>query len=99
MQPWPSHGYHGSEWETVQSVAVKLGIGTAEAVRTRVRRAEIDACSPGVTSEESAEVRRLRAENRELPDANGVLRAASAAEADAWWPVVMVPANAPGPAT
>ena len=55
----------------MRSVAEKLGVGTTETVRKWVRRAEIDAGQrPGVSSQESAEVRRLRAENRELRRAN-----------------------------
>ncbi|MGW4551274.1 hypothetical protein ACWEN4_33740 [Streptomyces violaceorubidus] len=45
-----------------------LGIGAAETVRTWVREAEVDAGQrPGTTSEEAAEIKRLRAENAELP--------------------------------
>ena len=77
---------HGSEWEAMRSVAQKLGIGTTETVRKWVRRAEVDAgARPGVTSEESAELRRLKAEVRELRRANEILRAAAgffAAELD-----------------
>ena len=52
---------------------------TAETVRKWVRRAEVDAGSrPGTTSEESAEVKRLRREVAELRRANAILRAASA---------------------
>jgi transposase len=44
-----------------------------------VRQAEIDAGSrPGVSSEESAELCRLRAEVRELRRGNEILKAASA---------------------
>jgi transposase len=44
-----------------------------------VRQAEVDAGTrPGVTSEESAEIRRLRRENAELRRANEILKAASA---------------------
>jgi transposase len=44
-----------------------------------VRQAEVDGGQrPGVTSEESGEVRRLRAEVRELRRANEILKAASA---------------------
>ncbi len=69
---------HGSEWEAMRSVAEKLGVGTTETVRKWVRRAEIDAGQrPGVSSQESAEVRRLRAENRELRRANEILKAAA----------------------
>ena len=68
------------------SVAAKLGIGTAETVRKWVRRAEVDAgARPGVTTQESVELRKLKAENRELRRANEILKAAAgffAAELD-----------------
>jgi transposase len=74
-----SRADHASEWEAMRSVAEKLGIGTTETVRKWVRRAEIDAGQrPGVTSEESAELRRLKAEVRELRRANEILKAAAA---------------------
>src|SRR3954447_6692922 len=77
---------HASEWDAMRSVAQKLGIGTTETVRKWVRRAEVDAGTrPGVTSEESAELRRLKAEVRELRRANEILKAAAgffAAELD-----------------
>jgi transposase len=77
---------HGSEWEAMRSVAQKLGIGTTETVRKWVRMAEVDAGTrPGVTSEESAELRRLKAEVKELRRANEILKAAAgffAAELD-----------------
>jgi len=67
------------ECAAMRAVAAKLGIGTAETVRKWVRQAEIDAGRrPGVSSEESAELRRLRAEVRELRRANEILKAASA---------------------
>ena len=69
---------HGSEWEAMRSVAQKLGIGTTETVRKWVRMAEVDAgVRPGVTSEESAELRRLKAEVKELRRANAILKAAA----------------------
>ena len=77
---------HATEWEAMRSVATKLGIGSTETVRKWVRKAEVDdGARPGVTSEESAELRRLRAENRELRRANEILKAAAgffAAELD-----------------
>jgi len=76
---------HATEWEAMRSVAQKLGIGSTETVRKWVRKAEVDAgTGSGVSSEESAELRRLRAENRELRRANEILKAAGffAAELD-----------------
>ena len=64
----------------------EVGIGTTETVRKWVRRAEVDAgARPGVTSDESAELRRLKAEVKELRRANEILNAAAgffAAELD-----------------
>jgi transposase len=60
-------------------VADKLGIGTAETLRKWVRRAEVDAGTrPGLSTEENAEIRRLKRENAELRRANEILKAASA---------------------
>jgi len=68
-----------SDWPAICAVAEKLGIGTAETLRKWVRQAEVDAGTrPGVTSEESAEIKRLRRENAELRRANEILKAASA---------------------
>jgi transposase len=77
---------HATEWEARRSVAQKLGIGSTETVRKWVRRAEVDAgARPGVTGEESAELRRLKAEVRELRRASEILQATAgffAAELD-----------------
>jgi len=68
-----------SDWPAICAVAEKLGIGTAETLRKWVRQAEVDAGQrPGVTGEESAEIRRLKRENAELRRANEILKAASA---------------------
>ncbi len=79
-------GDHESEWAAMKEVARLLGIGTAETVRKWVRQAEVDAGQrPGATTDESAELKRLRRENAELKRANGILKAAStffAAELD-----------------
>ncbi|MFD5233367.1 IS3 family transposase [Streptomyces qaidamensis] len=67
-----------TEWAAMKAVAAKLGIGAAETVRTWVRKAEVDGGRrPGVTSEEAAEIKRLKAENAELRRANEILKAAS----------------------
>lgn len=68
-----------TEWAAMKAVAAKLGIGAAETVRTWVRKAQVDTGRrPGTTSEEAAEIKRLRAENAELRRANEILKAASA---------------------
>jgi transposase len=60
-------------------VARLLGVGTAETVRKWVRQAQVDSgARPGVTSEESAELKKLRRENAELRRANAILKTASA---------------------
>jgi len=72
-------GQHDSEWAAMGAVASMLGIRTPETVRKWVRRAEVDAGSrPGVTSQEAAEIKRLKRENFELRRANEILKAASA---------------------
>jgi transposase len=68
-----------TEYAAIRSIAAKLGIATPESLRKWVRQAEVDAGQrPGVSSEESAEIRRLRAEVKELRRANEILKAASA---------------------
>jgi transposase len=68
-----------SEYEAIRSISTKLGISTPETLRKWVRQAEIDSGRrPGTTSEESAELRKLRAEVKELRRANEILKAASA---------------------
>ena len=70
---------YGSDWAAITAVAQKLGVGTPETLRKWVRQAEIDGgARPGVTTDESAELKRLRRENAELKRANEILKAASA---------------------
>ena len=70
---------HDSEWAAISEVARLLGVGTAETVRKWVRQAQINAGSrPGATSEESAELKKLRREVAELRRANAILKTASA---------------------
>ena len=72
-------GQHDSEWAAMGRVAELLGVGTAETVRKWVRQSEVDTgMRTGRTSDESAELRRLRRENAELKRANAILKAASA---------------------
>ena len=77
---------YSSQWAAITAVAQKLGIGTAETLRSWVRRAEVDdGRRPGLTTAEHAEIKRLKREVAELRRANEILKAASvffAAELD-----------------
>ncbi len=79
-------GEHESDWAAMVRVAELLGVGTPETVRKWCRQAEVDGGQrPGVSSQEAAEVKRLKRENAELRRANAILKAAStffAAELD-----------------
>jgi transposase len=69
---------HETEWAAITSVANKLGV-SSETLRLWIRRAEVDEGQRlGTTSQESAELKRLRRENAELRRANEILKAASA---------------------
>jgi transposase len=68
-----------SDWAAITAVAQKLGIGTAETLRKWVRQAQVDTGQrAGVSTDESAELKRLRRENAELRRANEILKSASA---------------------
>ena len=67
-----------SQWSAIESIASKIGC-TAETLRRWVRRAERDSGRrPGPTSDELARLKALERENRELRQANEILRKASA---------------------
>ena len=71
-------GDYGSQWEAIVSIAAKFGC-TAETLRRWVRQAERDeGVRPGARSAEQARIRELERENRELRQANEILRKASA---------------------
>ena len=75
-----------SDWKTAESIAEKLDIRTAQTVLNWVRKAQIDSGQrAGTSTDDAAEMRKLRAEVRELKRANEILKAASvffAAELD-----------------
>ena len=62
----------------ISDIGLKLGV-SRESLRRWAVQAEIDQGErPGVTREESAEIRRLRKENAELKRTNEILKLASA---------------------
>ena len=66
-----------SDTAAAYAVARQLGVGR-ESVRRWVVQADIDAGGrPGMTSEESAEIKRVRAQVRRLEEDNEILRAAT----------------------
>lgn len=69
---------HETEYAAIRHVGAKLGVGP-ETLRKWRRRSEIDAgVRRGASSDELAEIKRLKRENAELRRANEILRAASA---------------------
>ncbi len=71
-------GEHPSQWATMRSVAEKLGC-TVEALRRWVRQAERDRGQrPGLTTDESQQLKDLQREVFELKRANEILKKASA---------------------
>jgi transposase len=75
MEATPSYP---SQWSAIESVAEKIG-ASSETVRKWVRQAEVDGGQrAGLTSEEAAEIKRLRREVAELRRANEILKAAAA---------------------
>lgn len=68
----------GNDYGVVSRIAGQLGIGV-ESVRSWTKQADVDeGVKPGVTTTESARVRELERENRELRRANAILKSASA---------------------
>ena len=68
---------HGSRWATVVSIAGKIGC-TAQTLNEWVKKAERDSGKPGLTSDMAGRLKALERENRELRQANEILRKASA---------------------
>ncbi|MEU6760132.1 IS3 family transposase [Streptomyces sp. NPDC046685] len=69
---------YDTEWAAMKAVVQKLGIGTTETLRKWVRQDQVGAgVRPGVTTEESAELKRLKKEHAALKGANEILKAAT----------------------
>jgi transposase-like protein len=69
---------HGSRWQAVASIAGKIGCAT-QTLHQWVKKAEVDSGRrAGVPTEVAARLKALERENRELRQANEILRKASA---------------------
>lgn len=67
-----------SQWATIGAIAAKFGC-TPQTLHNWVRQAERDqGLRDGLTTTEREELKQLRRENRELQQANEILRKASA---------------------
>ena len=71
-------GDHSSQWAAIASLAAKIGC-TGETLRNGVRQEERDSgVRAGATTSETERIKALERENRELRQANEILRKASA---------------------
>jgi transposase-like protein len=71
-------GEHGSQWAAIRSIAAKIGC-SGETLRNWVRQSERDqGVRPAATTDERERIKALERENRELRQANEILRKASA---------------------
>ena len=71
-------GDYASQWAAIASIASKIGC-TVETLRRWVRQAERDqGLRDGTTNEDRDRLKALERENRELRQANEILRKASA---------------------
>jgi transposase len=71
-------GEHGSRWAAVTSIAAKIGC-TAQTLHEWVKKADRDSGrTPGMPTDVAEKLKALERENRELRQANEILRKASA---------------------
>lgn len=69
---------HGSRWQAIVSIAAKIGC-SANTLNDWVKKAEVDSGKrAGIPSEMAEKIKALERENRELRQANEILRKASA---------------------
>ncbi len=69
---------HRSRWQAIVSIAAKIGC-SAHSLNEWLKKAEVDAGKrTGVTTDMPAKLKALERENRELRQANEILRKASA---------------------
>jgi len=73
-----NEGGHASRWAAVVSIAAKIGC-SAQTLNEWLKKAEVDSGRrAGVPSEVAEKLKALERENRELRQANEILRKASA---------------------
>lgn len=71
-------GEHASQWSAISSIAAKIGC-SGETLRNWIRQSERDnGLRAGPSTEERERIKALERENRELRQANEILRKASA---------------------
>ena len=71
-------GEHPSRWAAIMSISAKIGC-TAQTLNEWVKKVEVDSGrKPGLTTDMAAKLKALERENRELRQANEILRKASA---------------------
>jgi transposase-like protein len=71
-------GQHGSRWQAITSISAKIGC-SANTLNDWVKKAEVDGGRrAGIPTEISEKMKALERENRELRQANEILRKASA---------------------
>ena len=69
---------HTSRWAAIESIAPKIGCAP-QTLHNWIKQAEIDdGGRPGVTTDAAAKLKALERENKELRQANEILRKASA---------------------
>ena len=74
---------HTSRWQAILSIAAKIGC-TGQTLNEWLKQAERDSGrKPGLTTDMAARLKALERENRELRQANEILRKASACFAQA----------------
>ncbi len=73
-----NEGQHGSRWQAVMSISAKIGC-SAHTLNQWVKKAEVDSGKrAGIPADVADRLKVLERENRELRQANEILRKASA---------------------
>ncbi len=69
-----NQGQHGSRWQAIASIAAKIGC-SANTLNAWVKKAEVDSGQrAGISSDMTEKMKSLERENRELRQANEILR-------------------------